>query len=285
MGKHFKKLTVRLVALLVAVVAVLTTLNVTPVPVSAAGGCAENWQTPLDLVAAGNYVEAAAGSVDMNGTKVRLLYSAGSGCMWGKIQDIPAGLATGRHHGEVWVERSNNGGATAERVGRTYNNAVYSSVYTPAFNTIGYNAVRVCGATAYTNIWSSNPYNTMESIGSGCSKWFWPGVLWPGMYMGHKGFECLNSQNNRYAFCQQYDGNLVLYSWGRAVWATNTFRTASKLVMQHDGNLVIYDYYNRAVWATGTNRYSGTYLAMQNDGNAVLYAAGRAVWATNTSGR
>jgi hypothetical protein len=103
--------------------------------------------------------------------------------------------------------------------------------------------------------------------------------------MGHKGFESLSSQNNRYSLAMQYDGNLVIYSWGRAVWATNTFRTASKLVMQHDGNLVMYDYYNRAVWATATNRYPGTFLVMQNDGNAVLYSGNMAVWASNTAGR
>jgi hypothetical protein len=239
--------------------------------------------TPLDLVSQGNYVEAA--SAQFPDAKIRLLYSSGSGCVWGKIQDVPVGLATGRHHATVWVERM-AGDGSVQRLGWTYNQAQYASVYTSSFNTIGSAAARVCGATAMTNIWSSNPYNAMDTVGSGCSQWFWPGMLWQGMYMGQRGFDCLSSQNNRYVFCMQYDGNLVLYSSGRAVWATNTFKTASKLWMQNDGNLVIYDYYGNPVWSTGTYRYPGTKLVVQNDGNVVLYSPyNGAVWSSNTMGR
>jgi hypothetical protein len=101
--------------------------------------------------------------------------------------------------------------------------------------------------------------------------------------IAHRG-QFIKSQNRKYALALQRDGNLVLYSPSRALWATNT-RDGFLLVQQNDGNMVLYNVYGRPVWASrtaGTN--ATTYL--QNDGNLVTYSVnGKALWATNTAGQ
>ena len=88
----------------------------------------------------------------------------------------------------------------------------------------------------------------------------------------------------------QGDGNLVVYSNGNAVWASNTDNKGTgpyKLVMQADGNLVLYDN-SRALWASNTdNKGSGPYRAyMQDDCNFVVYDnTSRPLWASNTNGK
>ncbi|KAL0922368.1 hypothetical protein M5K25_006347 [Dendrobium thyrsiflorum] len=85
-------------------------------------------------------------------------------------------------------------------------------------------------------------------------------------------------------FIIQNDCNLVLYSHGTPIWASNTGGLASGcyLAMQTDGNLVVYDYGNRAIWASNTGGENGYYnLILQKDGNVVIY--GKPIWATGTS--
>lgn len=103
--------------------------------------------------------------------------------------------------------------------------------------------------------------------------------------MGGRGFDSLSSPNNRYVLRMQTDGNFVLYSWGRPVWAINKFHGDDTIVrMQADGNLVVIAPGNVPVWSSGTNR-PGSYLRVQDDGNVVIYSGGTPVWATNTVGR
>jgi hypothetical protein len=52
--------------------------------------------------------------------------------------------------------------------------------------------------------------------------------------------------------------------------------------MQDDGNLVIYGFPG-ALWASGTDGQGGQFLIVQSDGNLVIYKPGPAVWATNTA--
>jgi len=94
----------------------------------------------------------------------------------------------------------------------------------------------------------------------------------------------LSSQNGRYMFFMQQDGNIVLYSGARVVWSPNIHnRGGTVLVMQGDGNLVVYGN-NGAVWASNTYGRGGTRISLQNDRNLVMYNAyGKAVWATNTN--
>ena len=91
------------------------------------------------------------------------------------------------------------------------------------------------------------------------------------------------SPSGRYLLRYQFDGNVVLYDQGVALWASGTAdSTLGVLLMQLDGNLVMFDGSGAAVWASGTVGYPGASLLVQDDGNAVIYADGVAVWATKT---
>lgn len=94
----------------------------------------------------------------------------------------------------------------------------------------------------------------------------------------------LTSRNGFVDLRLQNDGNLVLYSGSRALWASNTYGRSSYLAtVQPDGNFVLYDRNDVPSWASGT-LYSGeTYLAVQNDGNLVVYSSGDIPqWASHT---
>ena len=99
--------------------------------------------------------------------------------------------------------------------------------------------------------------------------------------------ECLQSEDGRYRFVMQSDGNLVLYGpSGRGLWASNTVGSGARYVnMQGDGNLVIYNGNDRSVWASNTAERYGAVLVVQNDGNVVIYQGAQGIWSTRTAGR
>jgi len=99
--------------------------------------------------------------------------------------------------------------------------------------------------------------------------------------------QALTSSDGRFTFIYQYDGNIVLYQNGVALWASWTVGAgAGRVYMQGDGNLVLYNYYWSPVWASNTYNNPGAWLIVQNDGNVVIYSAsGTPLWATNTGGR
>lgn len=128
--------------------------------------------------------------------------------------------------------------------------------------------------------------------------------------------QSLMTNNGRYGFVYQHDGNLVLYrnADGRPLWASSTWQhPGSRLVAQDDGNVVVYRPDGRPVWATNTwvptrptavgdtmhpgqvlnvgeavTSTDGRFrLVYQSDGKLVLYrtADGRALWASNTWGK
>lgn len=98
--------------------------------------------------------------------------------------------------------------------------------------------------------------------------------------------QATRSIDRKYSLHLQPDGNLVLYSPTKAIWASNTAGSkATRLIMQTDGNLVLYDEQSRAVWFSGTAGHGQSSLNIQTDGNLVVYSASRATWASNTSGR
>ena len=47
----------------------------------------------------------------------------------------------------------------------------------------------------------------------------------------------------------QADGNLVLYQYNQALWATNTAGIGYKLIVQGNGNIVIVDVNGKPIWA------------------------------------
>lgn len=111
---------------------------------------------------------------------------------------------------------------------------------------------------------------------------------WQLQVTSSSGNKCLRSRNGQYSFCMQTDGNIVLYSPSRALWASGTWGRAGslpyRLIMQADGNLVGYNAANQPFWASNTYRASGNYhLIMQDDGNGVIYdTVNKPIWATNT---
>jgi len=104
----------------------------------------------------------------------------------------------------------------------------------------------------------------------------------------------LLSSNQLFKFCNQADGNLVVYQrqglgWS-PLWASNTHgkgRGPHRLVMQGDNHLVQYDSVNTATWASGVYNkgQAGAYAVMQDDGNFVVYdGAKQPMWCTRTEG-
>lgn len=93
----------------------------------------------------------------------------------------------------------------------------------------------------------------------------------------------LVSQDKRFTFLYQSDGNLVLYGPSGPLWATATTGTSVGFcAMQGDGNFVLYDKSTRPRWASGTVGHPTASLIAQNDGNVVIYSMGGPIWATGT---
>lgn len=96
----------------------------------------------------------------------------------------------------------------------------------------------------------------------------------------------IRSDDRRFTFVMQFDGNLVLYGpQNQPLWASNTAgqTTIFDGIMQGDGNLVLYNGQNQPLWASNTSGKPGAWLIAQNDGNVVIYNTNNEpLWATNT---
>ena len=93
----------------------------------------------------------------------------------------------------------------------------------------------------------------------------------------------LHSRNGRYLAVVQTDGNFVVRTADRALWASRTAGHAgSLLLVQQDGNLVVY-LHGQPLWSARAQSTGTSTLNMQDDGNLVLYSgSGRATWASGT---
>lgn len=98
--------------------------------------------------------------------------------------------------------------------------------------------------------------------------------------------QSLLTPSGKYRMVLQPDGNLVIYSPTKPLWASGTAGQSVKLLaMQSDGNLVIYNPSGSAIWSSKTSGNGPSTLAMQPDGNLVIYRDdGKASWNTSTSG-
>ncbi len=98
--------------------------------------------------------------------------------------------------------------------------------------------------------------------------------------------EGLSSPGFKVALRMQHDGNLVLYTQSRVLWASGTAgHPGARLVLQGDGNLVVYDANGTALWSTSTAGQPVSRLQVQDDCNVVLYAGSAAIWSSGTSGK
>jgi LysM repeat protein len=94
--------------------------------------------------------------------------------------------------------------------------------------------------------------------------------------------ESLTSNNGAYTLTLQDDGNLVLESRGRAIWATGTDgQNVVRAEVQHDGNFVLYTA-DKPVWHSDTKGKKNVRLVLQDDRNLVLYAGDGTAWSTKT---
>ena len=98
--------------------------------------------------------------------------------------------------------------------------------------------------------------------------------------------QSIDTADRRFHLMLQRDGNLVLYSPARALWATSTNgRSVAFLALQADGNLVIYDRNAQPLWFSLTNGDRLMRLIVQQDGNLVLYdRLNTPFWNTGTAG-
>ena len=93
----------------------------------------------------------------------------------------------------------------------------------------------------------------------------------------------IQSPGGQFRFVMEQDGNLVLYTGRRALWASGTHGFAgASAVMQPDGNFVVYSKTGRTVWTTSTARHPGAWLAVQANGDIAIYYARRALWSTGS---
>ncbi|GAB3034703.1 LysM peptidoglycan-binding domain-containing protein [Mycobacterium bourgelatii] len=94
--------------------------------------------------------------------------------------------------------------------------------------------------------------------------------------------ESLVSSNGAYTLTLQDDGNLVLASRGKPIWATGTNgQDVVRAEVQRDGNFVLYTA-DKPVWHSDTKGKKNVALILQDDRNLVLYSSSGPAWSTKT---
>jgi len=126
-------------------------------------------------------------------------------------------------------------------------------------------------------LWATYTIHTPNHL-SYVNTTMYPGRVYPG--------QRLSTANKNYNLILQPDGNLVLYSPTRPIWATGTDgRQIAFLALQGDGNMVLYDTQQRPIWYSGTAGHGPLRALVQPDGNFVLYnSLNSPRWNTGTSG-
>lgn len=125
--------------------------------------------------------------------------------------------------------------------------------------------------------WSANtntPQNQLDTVARKINS---SGVLFPG--------QRIETPDRTRNLILQSDGNLVLYSGSKALWASGTDGKPSRfLAMQSDGHLVLYDNSMKPLWYSRTAGQGPSSLELQSDSNLVIYRNdGRPTWATYTN--
>ena len=122
-------------------------------------------------------------------------------------------------------------------------------------------------SSSNTVLWASNTQNNPDLTSD--SPTMTPGAGGNGRLYPGQG---VISADRRFRLTLQPDGNLVLYSPTRVLWASGTNgRATAFLALQSDGNLVLYDRDAQPLWASHTEGFGPTRLIAQTDGNLVLY--------------
>ncbi|MCW2529906.1 MAG: hypothetical protein JWM76_4766 [Pseudonocardiales bacterium] len=95
-----------------------------------------------------------------------------------------------------------------------------------------------------------------------------------------------SESESQYRLVIQFDGNVVEYGNGRALWSTGTYGSSgpARLCLQVDGNLVV-SAGGVVRWSTGTAGSGGVRVVLQADANLVVYSAQGPVWNTGGPGK
>lgn len=97
-------------------------------------------------------------------------------------------------------------------------------------------------------------------------------TLWQG--------QSLVSNNGQYRLVLQGDGNVGIYGPSRAIWASNTNGTGTRVAVSSNGELTFAASVRSHVIGTGGTG-SGHRLVLQDDGNLALYSTGSvAIWSS-----
>lgn len=107
----------------------------------------------------------------------------------------------------------------------------------------------------------------------------WKTILSANQFLGINQVKWSNNRQHKLVY--QGDGNLVVYSNGSPVWASNTpGKTPWRTYMQGDGNFVVYSPNWKPVWNSGTYGNNGAYLQISDQGKLRIVNNGRVLWST-----
>lgn len=146
--------------------------------------------------------------------------------------------------------------------------------------------IMVVKDTEKKTIWSSNIYLGRSFYFILILKYFLLIFLPKGNRL-HKGQglkpdERLVSENRRFNFELNSDGQLYLSLNGFIYWYVDTESKVDRLSIENDGNAAAYDIQDQVVFSTGTN--TGQYLILENDGNLVMRDINEnTIWSSQTT--
>lgn len=131
--------------------------------------------------------------------------------------------------------------------------------------------------SGFTAFWESHTHH-IPNLLKFANPWMTTARLYPG--------QSLETKDRRYRLVLQEDGNLVLYSPTRALWASGTNgRRVDNLSLLANGNMVLHDNDGNIAWQSRTGGRGPSQLIMQADGNLVLYSPSGPSWYTETAGQ
>ncbi|XP_068160401.1 B-type lectin plumieribetin-like [Antennarius striatus] len=95
--------------------------------------------------------------------------------------------------------------------------------------------------------------------------------------------DSLQSNNGKWVAIFQDDGNFVIYTNGKAAWASGTNGSDGfRVVLQGDCNLVMYDCNDGAVWSTNSYTLEANmcHLRITDGGALELYREAQKIWSS-----
>lgn len=96
----------------------------------------------------------------------------------------------------------------------------------------------------------------------------------------------LISPNQQFILTHQFDGNVVLYQKGKqtGIWSTGTYgKDTTSLTLERDGNLVLWSG-SKPVWASVTDNRGGKVVRVEENGNIVMYNdEGKVIWESGSN--